>query len=42
MEFPLQQNFLIFSIPAAISALAMLVFAISNARRAVAVQLAAA
>ena len=42
MELPLQQNFLIFSIPAAISALAMLVFAISNARRAVAMQLAAA
>jgi AAHS family benzoate transporter-like MFS transporter len=33
LEFPLQQNFLIFSIPAAVSALAMLVFAISNARR---------
>ncbi|PDT80009.1 MFS transporter [Sinorhizobium sp. BJ1] len=32
-EYPLQQNFLIFSIPAAISALAMLVFAVSNARR---------
>ncbi|MBM7048976.1 MFS transporter [Rhizobium lusitanum] len=42
MEFPLQQNFLIFSIPAAIAALAMLVFAISNARRAGTVQLAAA
>jgi AAHS family benzoate transporter-like MFS transporter len=42
MEFPLQQNFLIFSVPAAISALAMLVFATSNARRTGAVQLAAA
>ncbi|WP_018236985.1 MFS transporter [Ensifer sp. BR816] len=41
-ELPLQQNFLIFAIPAAVSALAMLVFAISNARRAEAVQLAAA
>ncbi|MBB4184276.1 AAHS family benzoate transporter-like MFS transporter [Sinorhizobium terangae] len=41
-EFPLQQNFLIFSIPAAISALAMLVFAISSARRSSAVQLATA
>ncbi|MCA1368659.1 MFS transporter [Bradyrhizobium sp. BRP14] len=42
MEFPLQQNFLIFSIPAAISALAMLVFAVINARRSGAVQLATA
>ncbi|MEK1888912.1 MAG: MFS transporter [Phyllobacterium sp.] len=41
-EFPLQQNFLIFSIPAAVSALAMLVFAVSNARRSSAAQLAAA
>lgn len=41
-EFPLQQNFLIFSIPAAIAALAMLVFAVSNARRSAAVRLAAA
>lgn len=41
-EFPLQQNFLIFSIPAAIAALAMLVFAISNTRRAGTVQVAAA
>ncbi|QRM57977.1 MFS transporter [Sinorhizobium sp. BG8] len=32
-ELPLQQNFLIFAIPAAVSTLAMLVFAISNARR---------
>lgn len=32
-ELPLQQNFLIFSIPAAVSAMAMLVFAISSARR---------
>ncbi len=42
MELPLQHNFLIFAIPAAISALAMLVFAISNARRSGAVQLATA
>ncbi|OCP20581.1 MULTISPECIES: aromatic acid/H+ symport family MFS transporter [unclassified Ensifer] len=41
-EFPLQQNFLIFSIPAAIAALAMLVFAVSNARRSAAVRLATA
>lgn len=41
-QLPLQQNFLIFAIPAAISALAMLVFAISNARRADALFLAAA
>lgn len=41
-ELPLQQNFLIFSIPAAISALAMLVFAVSNARRTSTVQLATA
>ncbi|MCA1442958.1 MFS transporter [Ensifer sp. IC4062] len=41
-ELPLQHNFLIFAIPAAISALAMLVFAISNARRSAAVQLATA
>lgn len=33
-ELPLQQNFLIFAIPAAISALAMLVFALSAGRRA--------
>ena len=33
MELPLQQNFLIFALPAVISALAMLVFAVSNARR---------
>ncbi|UWU19038.1 MFS transporter (plasmid) [Rhizobium sullae] len=38
-ELPLQQNFLIFSIPAAVSALAMLVFAISNARRSSEAQL---
>jgi len=37
-ELPLQQNFLIFAIPAALSALAMLVFAVSNARRAIAAQ----
>ncbi|NKK88994.1 MFS transporter [Rhizobium leguminosarum bv. viciae] len=41
-QLPLQQNFLIFAIPAAVSALAMLVFAISNARRVDAVLLAAA
>ncbi|NRQ17783.1 MFS transporter [Ensifer sesbaniae] len=41
-EFPLQQNFLIFAVPAAISALAMLVFAISNARRVEVGQLATA
>ena len=41
-EFPLQQNFLIFSIPAAISTVAMLVFALSNARRSSAAQLAPA
>jgi MFS transporter, AAHS family, benzoate transport protein len=41
-ELPLQQNFLIFAIPAMISALAMLVFAVSNARRAETGQLAAA
>lgn len=40
-ELPLQQNFLIFAIPAMISALAMLVFAVSNARRAETGQLAA-
>ena len=41
-EFPLQQNFLIFAIPAVISAMAMLVFAVSNARRLSAITLAAA
>ncbi|MEI2297142.1 MFS transporter [Ensifer sp. MJa1] len=41
-EFPLQQNFAIFAIPAAISALAMLIFAISNARRVEVTQLATA
>ncbi|HEY0121298.1 MAG TPA: MFS transporter [Rhizobium sp.] len=41
-EFPLQQNFLIFAIPAVISAVAMLVFAVSNARRSSAISLAAA
>lgn len=41
-EFPLQQNFLIFAVPAAISALAMLVFAVSNARRVAVGQMAAA
>lgn len=33
-ELPLQTNFLIFAIPAAVSALAMVVFAVSNARHA--------
>ncbi len=41
-EFPLQQNFLIFAVPAAISAFAMLVFAISNARSVEVGQLATA
>ncbi len=39
-QLPLQQNFLIFAVPAAVSALAMVVFAVSNARRESAVQLA--
>lgn len=37
-SLPLQQNFLIFAVPAAVSALAMLLFALSNGRRAAAVQ----
>lgn len=41
-EFPLQQNFLIFAIPAVVATLAMLVFVISNARRSSAVTLATA
>lgn len=41
-ELPLGQNFLIFAIPAAVSALAMAVFALSNARTRDAAQLAAA
>ena len=41
-QLPLQQNFLLFAIPAAISALAMIVFAVSNARSANPVQLATA
>ena len=41
-ELPLEQNFLIFAIPALISALAMLVFAFSNAGRRNAAGLAAA
>ncbi|MGQ3241369.1 MAG: MFS transporter [Shinella sp.] len=41
-EFPLQQNFLLFAIPAVISAVAMLVFAVSNDRRSSAMALAAA
>lgn len=32
-ELPLQQNFLIFAVPAAVSTLAMLAFAVSHARR---------
>ncbi len=41
-ELPLQQNFLIFAVPAAVSAMAMLVFAVSNARRSNVVQVATA
>lgn len=41
-ELPLEQNFLIFAIPAVISALAMLVFALSNADRRDTARLAAA
>lgn len=41
-ELPLQQNFLIFAVPAAISTLAMLAFAFSHARRAEAATLVAA
>ena len=41
-ELPLQQNFAIFAVPAAISAVAMLVFAVSNARRVEIARLAAA
>lgn len=41
-ELPLQQNFLIFSIPAAVSAMAMLVFAINTARRTSTTRLATA
>jgi len=41
-QLPLQQNFLIFAIPAALSAVAMLVFAMSNARRAETPELARA
>ncbi|OWZ95513.1 aromatic acid/H+ symport family MFS transporter [Sinorhizobium sp. LM21] len=41
-ELPLQQNFAIFAVPAAISAVAMLVFAVSNARRVETARLAAA
>ncbi|MFC2254659.1 MFS transporter [Labrys portucalensis] len=40
-EFPLQQNFLIFAIPALVSTIAMLVFAVANARSAETGQLAA-
>lgn len=35
-DLPLQQNFLIFAVPAALSALAMVVFAVNNARRSAA------
>ncbi|TAA56452.1 MFS transporter [Shinella sp. JR1-6] len=41
-ELPLQQNFLIFAVPAAISTLAMLAFAFSHARRAEAATLVTA
>ena len=41
-QLPLQQNFLIFAIPAAVSTLAMIVFAVSNARRTDAMQFATA
>ncbi|MGN7871082.1 MFS transporter [Paracoccus sp. 22332] len=41
-ELPLGQNFLIFAIPAVVSAVAMGVYALSNARTAKAVQLASA
>lgn len=41
-ELPLQQNFLIFAVPAAISTLAMLAFAFSHARRAEVATLVAA
>ncbi|MFG1351374.1 MFS transporter [Xanthobacter autotrophicus] len=41
-ELPLQQNFLIFAVPAALSALAMLVFAVNNARRSATVAAVAA
>ncbi|WP_374298368.1 MFS transporter [Paracoccus sp. (in: a-proteobacteria)] len=41
-ELPLGQNFLIFAVPAAVSALAMLVFALANNRARESVQLAAA
>jgi AAHS family benzoate transporter-like MFS transporter len=39
---PLQQNFLIFAVPAAVSAMAMLVFAVSNARQSNVVRVATA
>jgi AAHS family benzoate transporter-like MFS transporter len=41
-QLPLQQNFLLFAIPAAVSTVAMLVFAVSNARRADPVRFATA
>lgn len=41
-ELPLGQNFLIFAVPAAVSAVAMLVFALANARHRETPQLAAA
>lgn len=40
-ELPLEQNFLIFAVPAALSALAMLVFALANGRARDAMRLAA-
>lgn len=39
-ELPLGQNFLIFALPAAIATLAMMVFALSNARSTERAQLA--
>ncbi|QAA98385.1 MULTISPECIES: MFS transporter [Agrobacterium tumefaciens complex] len=41
-QLPLQQNFLIFAIPAVVSSLAMLTYAVSNARRVETAQLAEA
>lgn len=41
-NLPLQQNFLIFALPAAVSAVAMVVFALSNSRRTASVQAVAA
>jgi AAHS family benzoate transporter-like MFS transporter len=41
-ELPLGQNFLIFAIPAAVSTVAMVVFALANGRHRDTAQLAAA